>query len=407
MEKAFVIADNFRLIHNGHLKLLKQINKLLIPEGVSKIFILISEEPGDMLRFMDKESILKKLIHSEQFKIEEVDTLKLSQKLKELEKEGCEIVKVFCEPFNRSYIDSNISGLNIPVIEYKHGINCDDLENSIKNNEYQKYCEMAPNKIHDEFQNLKEIYNMNKNGRKESPAEVLENKNINKTNKLKEKKMKVTREMLEKIVRDQLTKRINENATKKVVTLKKKDLIAIINEVLDNNTEAEMLNKVDDLEKEIGSKLTKLVKSKWVRKVIRIKKTASEFQFEIIGDGKKKIIVKWVDNPPKNNLFQLTTEEALIAGDEYSMKTHEYMMLMIKEREQVYKMLKEVQFSLENVGTGLEEVEAEKMKNEKPAPTTTTNKTEKPANTHKLPKPEAKPASTAMPKPEGIKPVTK
>ena len=163
MEKVLVIADNFRIIHSGHLKLLEEIQAKMNEFGISKTYILISQEPGDILGFLEKEALFQKLIaYNPIFEIASVPCLKISKELKQIALNREDVLAVFTTPFQKDYVENGLIGIPTEIREFYTDIDVDLLEEAIMTGNYQAYCNMMPEKLWDEFQNLKEIYTMDK-----------------------------------------------------------------------------------------------------------------------------------------------------------------------------------------------------------------------------------------------------
>ena len=163
MERVLIIADNFRIPNLGHLKLLEAIQQKMKEFNIIKTYIFISYEIGDTLNYFQKESLLKKIItNSEMFQIVEIDNLKISKEIKQIALNREDILAIYVDPFQKSFVEHSVEGLPVEVREFYTKVDINMLEESIIQNNYQVFCNMMPNKLWSEFQNLKEIYNFNK-----------------------------------------------------------------------------------------------------------------------------------------------------------------------------------------------------------------------------------------------------
>lgn len=163
-KKVIIWLDTFPIIHRGHYKFINYLNdKIFNKYDIDKCIIMISDEKGDVLKYQEKEALFNKIIPNfEKFYILNVDNLKIFKIIKALNLRGIFPVLIFTTPINKQMVESNIDGLKSKVLSYDFGQNTKKIEDAIINNMYQVYCDYMPEQLWSEFQNLKEIYTMNK-----------------------------------------------------------------------------------------------------------------------------------------------------------------------------------------------------------------------------------------------------
>ena len=161
--------------------------------------------------------------------------------------------------------------------------------------------------------------------------------------------MKLTKEMLENIVLEEYEAYMEELSVKEQEKLAEenkmtvKELRMAIREVIAEKVSGSMFNKMHDLYIEFQKKANKLAKQKWIRIAQGLKEKDGAYSLILIGNGNKKLVIKWDSNDNKERMFHFSTGESLIAGDEFSMALYEFMMALTHKRDAIYPLLKELE----------------------------------------------------------------
>jgi len=331
MNRIIVIADNFQLIHKGHMYLLKTVLDKYNRDEIQGCYVCIAQEVDDILGLYEKESMLNKIINKHPaFNIMHIESLKMFKDIKALQSEN-EIVAVLVEPLQESYIRSNLEGLNVPVIPYKHNIKLEDLEYDIVSGDYQAYTQKVPQLLWDEFQNLKELYTMDK---------ISEEVNMSKG--------KLGQKQIEELVRQELELQI-ENKNKSTVKISKQELQEMIKTIISEKLTGQEFNDMYDIKTDILKEFHKSTKSKWVKIVSHVgKKPDGEFILKLIGSGGVKINLVWGSNI-ENGDFILSTGATLVAGEEFSVEAYAYMIRLVEKSKDIMKFLNEIESRIDDI----------------------------------------------------------
>lgn len=324
MENVIVIADNFHLLHIGHQQLLKSIEKLMTEYEISKCIIFINDENGDKIGFPEKEALLRKIISSNpNFEIYQVETLKIFKELKQLELDGKDVLAVFTEPLQESYIKNSLVGIPTEVRTYKHNIDINEVEETILTGTFQEYCKLMPQCLYDEFQNLKEIYNMNKL-----------------TEEISMDKITVDKKSLENYLSDAIDKhmvQIEESKSNEMV-MNKKDFVELVEKIINEKLKGQEFDDMHKLKLNIISQINKMSKTKWAMSVSGIgQKENGNYVIKLTGSGNNILNIFWGEGISGD--FAFSTSTSLIAGDEFSTKLYFFMVNLIEKKDQVIKML--------------------------------------------------------------------
>lgn len=326
MQKAIVIADNFHLIHIGHMLLLKAIDNFMKRNDIENCFILISQESDDMIGFHEKENMLQKLINNDsRFEIVPVECLKIHNEIKELIAKDFTIKAVFTEPNQANFIENSIMGLPTKVIAYKHNINTNELDELILSNKYQDYCKYMPTTLWNEFSNLKEIYSNKKISENKSEENIM--RKINEKDIVK---------MVETVVEKQLN-----NKTKTIKTTKK-ELMEMIEKLVVEKLTGYAFNAMHELKNDIQKEISKITKSKWLLSISNIgKKEEGIYMIKMIGSGNNKLNVMWGENIEGD--FTFSTSTSLTAGDEFTTSLYQFMLAMVEKKDAIKKILNDAE----------------------------------------------------------------
>jgi len=332
MEKVIVIVDNFQLIHIGHQQLLESIKLKMDTYGIDKCIIFIADEEGDVLGYMEKEALLDVLIRGdEKIEIFQVPNLKIFKEIKKLEQDGMDVVAVYTEPNQSSYVSASINGLPTELRTYVHNINTQEIEEYIIKGMYQEYCKFMPTSLWAEFQNLKEIYNMNK------LTESMENQMTVKINKTE----------LESYLGDIIDKHITqiEESKSKEMILTKSELKSIVEDIIVEKLKGQEYDSMHDLKMRILRGLNKISKSKWLLTVSNVgKRNDGNYVIKLTGSGNTVLSIFWGEDVEGDFLFSTTI--SLIAGDIYSTKMYRFMMMLIDKQDYVSELLKSTEETL-------------------------------------------------------------
>ena len=335
MDRTIIIADHFQLIHRGHMLLLKNIQDKINNGLVDKCFVCISQENEDILGLYEKESMLNKIIsNNPNFDIFHIDSLKMFKDIKIFQEEN-EIIAVLVEPLQESYIRSTLEGLGVPVIPFKHDIIIEDIEDAIITGDYQTFTQYVPQSLWDEFQNLKELYKMDK---------ISENKEVVMT--------KIGRTDLEKLVREAVENQIREQQqakkNKDIIRMSKTELQSLIKQIVNEKLVGQDFNDMYDLKADILKELHKTTKSKWVRVIQNIgKKPDGNFILKMIGSGGVRINLVW-GSAIEDGDYILSTGATLIAGESFSMEAYSYMIKLVEISSTFLKFLNEIESQIED-----------------------------------------------------------
>jgi len=337
MERVLVIADNFKLVHYGHMLLFKKIEALMKEYDVSKTIIFIAHEPGDVLGYNEKEAILKKIIAKDNdFNIYEVESLKIFKDIKKINEDGYDVISIFTEPLQLSFIQSSVDGLDVEVRPYKHGYDVLEIESYISNNMYQEYCKVMPQVLWSEFQNLKEIYNMNKLNEEKIMSNKISNKQFE---AIISDKIDSYLNTLSKIKSD---KQLEEH------TISKKDLSIMIEDILNEKLVGKEFDAMHELKASIVRDLNRIANNKWALTIPKItEKPDGSKVINIIGSGNISINLHWGEMLEGD--FHFTTGAGLIAGDEYSTKVYSFMLSLVENRDLVVQCLIDVENSYHSI----------------------------------------------------------
>lgn len=330
MEKAIVICDNFKLIHIGHEWLLKAVDEMMKKDDIQRCYIFVGQEEGDILGQYEKENMLQKLINkNERYLIYHVESLKIFKEIKQINIDGFNVVKVLVEPEEHSFIKNALAGLPTIVVPFKHNIDENKIEEYIESGNYQEYCNVMPQTLWAEFQNLKELYARKK---------ISENKEdfiMTKT--------KLNLNDLEKYIANALNQKIKSlNEEKTTIRTTKKELYSLIESIIMEKLTGHAFNEMHELKTDIFKNIQKITKHKWIMSISNIgKKQDGSYLIKMIGSGNTRLSIVWGDNIDGD--FSFTTSTSLVAGDEFSTSLYSFMNIMVEKRIDIVKMLKEIE----------------------------------------------------------------
>lgn len=337
MEKAIVICDNFKLIHIGHEWLLKAVDEMMKKDNIQRCYIFVGQEEGDILGQYEKENMLQKLINkNEKFIVYHVESLKIFKEIKQINIDGFHVVKVLVEPEEHSFIKNSLAGLPTIVVPFKHNIDENKIEEYIESGNYQEYCDVMPQTLWAEFQNLKELY------AKKKISENIKHKEVPMT------KTKINMKELENFIGKTLEKHmksIDEN--KKTFKTTKKELYSMIENIILEKLTGHAFNEMHDLKNSVLKQIEKATKHKWVMSVSSIgKKSDGCYFIKLIGSGNTKLSVLWGDDVDGD--FSFSTSTSLVAGDEFSTALYSFMNAMVEKKNEIINIFKDVESKIIN-----------------------------------------------------------
>jgi len=335
MEKAIVICDNFKLIHIGHSWLLQSVDEMMKKDNINRCYIFIGQEEGDILGQYEKETMLQKLINKdERFLIYHVESLKIFKEIKQINIDGYDIVKVFVEPEEYSFIKNALAGLPTTVTQYKHNISETEIEECIMNGDYQGYCENVPQTLWSEFQNLKELY-----AKKKISESIKHKGGIT----MKKTTTKINLKELEKQIESMYEKKQKElNENKKTIKTTKKELYNMIEKIILEKLTGHAFNEMHDLKNDILKQIQKITKHKWIMGVSNIgKKGDGCYIMKLIGSGNTKLNILWGEKIDGD--FSFSTSTMLVAGDEFSTSLYSFMNIMTEKKNEIVKIFKDIE----------------------------------------------------------------
>jgi len=340
MKKSIVIADNFRLITNKHLKLFKYINKLLESGDFEQCFILIAQEDGDFLGQYEKEHMIQKLLdHNDKFIIEHIETLKMFKDIMRINGEyEAPVVQVYVEPFQYNFIMNSLKGLPLKIIKYKDSVDVDDVEDTIIDNRFQDYCKLVPLSLHPEFENLKDIY---------KDKRISEEFNKSEDSMKKENKKNSDTIKLDDFITEKIDKCLTniDNGNDTYVKADRDKIYKIAEEIILEKLFGKEFDEMHLLKKETLKNIQKVVGNKWLLEVNKVcKKLDGSFLIKLIGSGNTRLNLVWGETIKGG--FAFNTSVQLNAGDEFSMGLYSFMNDAMDNIEALSLVLTETQSNI-------------------------------------------------------------
>lgn len=321
MNKAIIFIDEFKIPHSGVFKVISDIEKQ-ISNTDDKCFIMIYDTGEDVLDYIQKEALFKKMITSTNFEICASDTMKIFKEISSINQEGYDTKLVIVDKTNLEFVKNALRGVKTIVKGVDIYSKYENIINTIIDNNYQAFCEYMPKTLWSEFQHLKEVFNMNKlTEQKEVPMSGIK-----------------TRKDLEKYVSGIVEEYMKENASKKL-TIKESELKKMVQEILREKLNGSSFNDLHEIKNKAFREINKISKG-WLLGVDEILiKDDGKYLIKMFGSGNTKLNFCWKKDADKILSFSCLTSEVLNTDNEDSMKLHNFMCDVANKKDFMLQLL--------------------------------------------------------------------